>query len=189
MSGPGRRIRLTGVVVAALLVAACSGGEPSAAPPPPPSASPSPVTTTSPAPVAPTLPAKARQNTKSGAVAFAHHYIDLVNFATTTGDSKELLRASTASCGACTEISRFVAAVYRRDGYIRGGQWVARSYSVIRTGPGHWLVAIEVEAGKQTYRSSDASPVRNRTGGKYTVSIHTERRAPGWRTRKLVSAR
>jgi len=177
---------LVSVVAGALLLAGCSGAEPSASPPSePPSTTPA---TSARTPTPPPLPASAQKPTKAGAVAFAHYYIDLVNFASRTGEPTRLLDVSAAGCESCRKIGRFIASVYQRGGFIHGGEWSARSYSVLRSGEDRWLVAVKVKAAKQTYRVEPSAPAKTRTGGVYTVSVDASWQGHRWLTRKLVSA-
>jgi len=53
-----------------------------------------------PEPSAPTLPPKARGNSLKAAEAFVEHYIDLFNYAMTTGDTKAF-RAASTGCEGC----------------------------------------------------------------------------------------
>jgi hypothetical protein len=173
---------LAGGVVAALLLAGCSGDEPAAEPPPLKAPTTSPVATESPTtPEPPVLPAAARENTKAGAVAFAHHYIDLINYATATGQSDGLLRASGAKCGACRETGRFIDRVYADGGFIRGGNWHPRSYSIVANGRASWIVAVQIDANTQKFRPKFGAPTITRTGGNYTVAL-----ASAWRHRRWI---
>ncbi len=179
---------LVSATVAVLLVSGCSGDEPAAGPRPassPPGTTP--VTTTSPTPSPPELPARAQENTKAGAVAFAHHFIELVNFASASGDARGVLSGSTGQCAACEEIAKFIRVVYRDGGEIRGGDWRPLSYSVIPSGQGQWLIAVEIRAEKQTYRLSGDGPPKMRTGGRYTISLYMTWRPTGWHVQKMVS--
>ena len=71
---------LTVLVLPALTLAGCGGSSGDD-----PSPSPTVSTTTSASPTAPALPEAAMANTKAGAVAFARHYIELINYAQATG--------------------------------------------------------------------------------------------------------
>jgi Family of unknown function (DUF6318) len=172
-----------------LLLAGCSSDEPQAKPPIPHAPNTSPVTSTSPSPSPPALPEAARRNTKAGAVAFAHHYIDLVNYATEHGEVKELLRSSGQDCGACREIGRFVTRVYAGGGNIQGGTWRPRSYSVLANGQNRWLVAVEIQAERQVFRPKAGAKPISRTGGDYTVSLYASWKGSGWIIHRLASTR
>jgi hypothetical protein len=107
-----------GVVLLAAL-AGCDGGEsPSPAPlePSPSSASP---TEPSGSP-APTLPAEAQASSVPGSKAFAHHFVELLNFASSTGDVRPIDDASTRRCVSCSAISRNIERIYRSGGRIEG---------------------------------------------------------------------
>jgi Family of unknown function (DUF6318) len=124
--------RLAGSLAATLVLAAgCSGEEPAAQPPETMSPSTSPVATTSPSPTpeAPELPAAARENTKAGAVAFAHHYIDLVNHAAVSGETSALSAASKSQCRGCSGLIQSIRSIYAAGGWIRTSGWELRSWS------------------------------------------------------------
>lgn len=49
----------------------------------------------------PDLPAAGQEGTLEGAEAFVRHYIDLLNYASGTGDTKALAEVSDRECGGC----------------------------------------------------------------------------------------
>ncbi len=105
------------VVAASLLVvvAGCSDPEPKE-PKPTPSATPT-VT-------APTMPAQAKENTPEGAAAFVDHYIDVFNYAASTGDVEELSRTlRRRSAKAARSTSSSIETPTRGGGYFKGGDW------------------------------------------------------------------
>jgi Family of unknown function (DUF6318) len=89
--------------------------------------SPSPTTPTSePSPTGPTgpsapeLPAAAKKHTKAGAIAFVRYYLDLLNYATHTGDVGPINRYSQDDCVGCQDDARFYEALYARGGWAKG---------------------------------------------------------------------
>lgn len=182
MSRPGW---LVSTVVGTLLLAGCSGEEPSASPPSePPSTTP---TVSPPTPTPPSLPASARKPNKAGAVAFAHHYIDLVNFASRTGDLVTLREASAASCRSCQNILKILEGVYGRGGRVQGGHWTVRSYSAVAAGPrATWLVAMNLRADSQVVRSGAKAAPEERAGGDFSASLYAKRSVHAWQVKRLV---
>jgi hypothetical protein len=180
---------LAGVVVSTLLLAGCSGDEPTAGPPKPAEPPTSPVTTTSPTPAPPVLPAAARENSKAGAVAFAHHYIDLINYASGSGDVRGLRAVSGPRCASCQNFVSILRDLYRGGGFVQGGEWTVESYSVIAAGPPKiWLVSMNLSAAPQLVHPGADAPSDRRAGGKFAASLYAEW-AGSWRVWRLVRDR
>jgi hypothetical protein len=166
-----------------VLAAGCSGEEPAAQPPETMSPSTSPVATTSPSPTpeAPELPAAARENTKAGAVAFAHHYIDVVNYVRRGGSVQKLLRLSSTTCESCDAIVQVAADTYSRGGYIRGGDWTVRGTSAFPAGNSSvWQVVTELQVAKQTYQPREGAEVERRRSERATLVFTIERPRSTW---------
>lgn len=122
-----RTTRLLAALAAAALVAGCGGEGPKPSTLPSKSASPS--TSASPTPTAtpPVLPAAAKAKSKAGAIAFARHFIELVNFATTAGDTQELRGNFISLCTKCEAFADTLDQTYSDGGGIRGGAWHAKT--------------------------------------------------------------
>ena len=120
-----------GVVAVAVVfaVAGCSAGEaPSAALPsgsaPPQSSSPpsNPPSTaaTAPPPTAPPLPAAATQDTPAGAQSFARYYIEVLDYASHTGDVQSLRRLG--NCETCLAQADGIEKFFKSGGHVEGGE-------------------------------------------------------------------
>ena len=108
-------MRIVAYVVAALLLfAGCAQDQPKE---PVPTAKPSPTATV------PSMPAAAQENTVAGAVAFVEHYIDVFNYASNTGDVKELQKLSDPACDGCTEYINLYKKTYTDGGYFKNSDW------------------------------------------------------------------
>lgn len=179
------------LVVVLVFSAGCSGEEPVAQPPERPAPRTSPVATTEPTPEPtaepPELPAAAQQDTKAGAVAFAKHYIDVVNYATETGDVQPLWSASSNSCESCANFMEILTGVYRGGGRVEGGAWTVRSFSATAAGrPNVWLMALNLNADKQVvYRGPGAEP-EERDGGRFAASLYARWSGDKWTVTRLV---
>ncbi|MFI6675087.1 DUF6318 family protein [Kribbella sp. NPDC050470] len=65
-------------------------------------------------------PAAANGLTLAAAEAFYRYYVDLKNYAATTGDTAALLSASEAGCEGCKEYATYVAEVNAANGGLTG---------------------------------------------------------------------
>ena len=72
---------------------------------------------------APSMPAGARGTSAASAEVFARHYVDLINYASRTGNTRELLAASADKCKSCAAISSLVNGIYSKGGAIRSDGW------------------------------------------------------------------
>jgi len=120
-----------GVVAVAVVfaVAGCSAGDaPSAALPsgsaPPQSSSPpsNPPSTaaTAPPPTAPPLPAAATQDTPAGAQSFARYYVEVLDYASHTGDVQSLRRLG--NCETCLAQADGIEMFFKSGGHVEGGE-------------------------------------------------------------------
>jgi len=124
-------------VAVVFAVAGCSAGDapsaalPSGSAPPqsssPPSNPPSTAATTPP-PTEPPLPATATQDTPAGAQSFARYWLSVLDYATTTGDTK-LLR-QVASCAGCDALADGIDTLRREGGRTTGGEITVRKATV-----------------------------------------------------------
>ncbi|WP_433015466.1 DUF6318 family protein [Kribbella sp. CA-294648] len=122
---------LTLACLCAALLAGCNNdspeaGQPNTAPPESGSTSSATSPTGSPTPssskpsVAPERPAAAQGLSLAAAEAFVHHYSDLMNYASDTGDAAPMLRASEAGCEACQTYAEFVKTSNAANGLLAG---------------------------------------------------------------------
>jgi hypothetical protein len=68
----------------------------------------------------PERPAAANGLTLAAAEAFYRYYVELKNYAATTGDTEALLSASEAGCEGCKEYATYVAKVNAANGGLTG---------------------------------------------------------------------
>jgi hypothetical protein len=173
---------LAGGVVAALLLAGCSGDEPAAEPPPLKAPTTSPVATESPTtPEPPVLPAAARENTKAGAVAFAHHYIDVVNYVRNSGDTRRLRRLGSSTCESCVAIADLAEDIYAEGGSLQGGRWSVTGSSALPGATQHeWQVVTNVRVSEQLFRPRAGAPAERRRAEKTTLLFMVRRASARW---------
>ena len=102
------------VMAAALLFAGCTEDRPK---------EPDPTTKPSPTATVPSMPAEATQKTVGGAAAFVKHYVDVLNYASNTGDVKELQKLSDPKCEGCNTYIDLFKRTYEAGGYYKDAEW------------------------------------------------------------------
>lgn len=146
------------------LLSACGKEPPAAAP----GASPTPAVTPSSTPTAaPVLPEEAKANTKAGAIAFVRHYVELINYAQATGDTKALAQVESRTCESCTNGRKYLYDLYSRGGHVEGGAFHPTSVQAIgKAEDADWLVLttlkIDPEIVKRPWQSP---PAKHHKGG------------------------
>ena len=118
-----------------------------------PTASPSLSPTTPPA-----MPNKARENTPSGAATFVSYWVEVSNFASQTGDTKELKRISDGDCEGCRTYIDLYEDTYAAGGYFRGSEWRLSEVEV-QPGASEHLVFAHVDAPVGTFKRASDSTV------------------------------
>jgi len=73
------------------------------------------------------MPTEARGTSKAAAKAFARYYIDVLNYATSTGDTSEANTVSAPDCESCIAMLAKIDAVYANGGYFEGDGWSVTS--------------------------------------------------------------
>lgn len=162
-----RTPRLAGLVAATLLLAGC-GGSPEPQPLPKPTASTSPSATSSP----PVVPETASENTRSGAIAFVRHYVDLINFAQSTGEVAAMQRVESRGCESCQSVENDLNDLYSSGGSLAGGAWrIDRVLDVTRTTSVNRVVGMVVKFGPQVIRRPRPDASERLQGGTLPLTI------------------
>jgi hypothetical protein len=107
----------------------------------------------------PALPAAAKRNDETGAANFVAYWVRLANYASQTGDTSLLRRASASNCGACSDYIQLYEKTYDAGGYIRGGLDKLADVEVERGSTEHFVRA-RVTSSAGTFKASKASPLR-----------------------------
>ena len=167
------------VVIGALclLLAGCGGSaEPQPLPRPTASLSPSPSATP------PVMPASAKNQSKAGAIAFARHYVELINFAQATGHLDELRAVEDSACQSCEKAEAYVADLYQSGGSIRGGAFKIKGISTVKNpATGGWLVELGVEFGPQVVDHPTPQEDEHPKGGRLPLNVQVAWRQGEWR--------
>lgn len=144
-------MRTTTAVVVGLLVllGACSQPEVIE---PEPAASP-----TASARPAPTMPEQAREDSDEGRVAFVTHWIDVLNYASATGQTAELEDLSADDCSGCLEYIDLYRDTYESGGSVEGAEWEVEDLAIDQRDPS--VVFVRYRAGEVRFRASSESSV------------------------------
>ena len=110
-----------------------------------------PATSATPTQVAPTLPEAAKDDSEEGAVAFVKHYIELLNYASDTGDVERLREASDPKCVGCNSYIELYESTYANGGYFKDSGW-KNSHQVSDMQEGELLVFADIEAAGGTFK-------------------------------------
>lgn len=141
-------LRLVVATSLLVLVAGCTDPEPK---------EPKPTTSATPTKTAPTMPAQAKENTPEGASAFVAYYIEISNYAASTGDVKELSRLSDARCDGCQKYVRLYRDTYAAGGYFKGGDRTPGRMTV-EFGEPETYVTTTLTSPVSRYRTSSKEP-------------------------------
>lgn len=126
----------------------------------------------------PELPAAAKAPTRSGAEAFVRYYIDLLNYAANTGDTKAL-RAAATDCPGCDRYADLYKSTYQEGGYFRDPGWTP--FGVLsRRQAGAVTVLLHVNApAVVSVMHKGAAPHRGHADV-YSLRFDVERHNPTW---------
>ena len=149
-------------LLATLGVGGCDGGDSDDSDatdrPPTPSAASSP-------PSGPTTPASAAEPDADGARAYVDYYVDVVNYAADSGDTRRL-HDEASECGYCQQF----AAVYDNI-YDNGGSFDGKPYTLSG-----------VKVTEQSSKVRAVATVKSRTGATFQIAEDARRRNPDAQT-------
>lgn len=181
-----RQVVATVTTVAVVgLSAACGGDNP--APSTAQSASPaSPSSSASTEPSAPDIPRAATQPGRRGAAAFVRHWVDVLNYAGQTGDTRGLRRISTTDCVRCAALWEGIDQVYAADGEITGGGWQVLSTKEYGPTQGRVFVDATIRSQEQTLTPSEGATPTEFPGVEKRLRAFVLRPiADGWKVAEL----
>lgn len=179
---PADRLAAALLCLPLLAVAACSddGDNGSPGPDGSPSASDS---TSSSGP--PELPSAARASDAAGAEAFARHWVDALNHASTSGDTTQL-RALADDCRACARMADGIDELYVSGGHLESSGWrVLRAGVSPARATGSFVVRLRIlRPAEATYASADSQPTFFK-GGRQSYALELVRGGGSWRVAKV----
>lgn len=130
------------------------------------------------------MPAQAKEDTPEGAAAFVKHYIDVFNYAASTGDVEELSRLSSPDCEGCQSYIKLYRDTYKAGGYFKGGDWNIGALRVEFEGSDVYLTTpVKVDAGR--FREDASSPEKSDPGESTEVSFAINDSNGSWVTSQL----
>lgn len=149
-------MRFGGIVLAALLtLGACTSD-------PEPKEPKRTATSATPTATPPTMPAQAKEDTPEGAAAFVKHYIDVFNYAASTGDVEELSRLSSPDCKGCQSYIKLYRDTYKAGGYFKDSDWKAAKLE-LELGGAETYASTTIRSGGGTYKKSASEPEKKST--------------------------
>jgi hypothetical protein len=111
-------------------------------------------TSATPTATPPTMPAQAKEDTPEGAAAFVKHYIDVFNYASNTGDVKELSKLSSDTCTTCQNYVSLYRETYRDGGYFKDSDWSIGELD-LEVSDQETVIFTDVTSPAGTYRPTD----------------------------------
>lgn len=186
-----RRRAVTPVVALVLCgaLSACSdhAGSPKPLAPATSPATPSPTATsrTSPSPSVtgpPTMPAEARGTSKASAEAFVRHWVDVLNYSGSAGDSRSLRRLGKRNCQDCDAIADYIDSIGKAHGIILGRGWTLRSTGTPhQESGGGFSVRAVIRVNPQTVVPEPAAVPRHYKGGQRIKTFHLSPSNGSWK--------
>jgi hypothetical protein len=112
--------------------------------------------TTTPSPTPPTLPAAAKGRGAASAKAFVRHYIDVLNYATFTGDVSALRHLGAKHCGSCQNVVNGIRSIYVAGGTVKGGAFKVTKMDALAhpASHGYTVDAFTKFSAQRIYRTS-----------------------------------
>jgi len=127
------------------------------------------------------MPAGAKAKTDQAVEAFAKHFVSVINFATVTGELKDLDALSGEACMTCRRLSARLEQVYDRGGSIESSGWRVTGASVVSDQPldRKYIDLAIVQSPQILVEKAGASPQKF-PGGKQAMTMLIARRGEGW---------
>ena len=183
-----RIVVAAGALALGLLTAACqSNPEPAPLPSTSPTVSTSsPAPSSSPAATPPTIPAEAQGTSKKSAKAFVRYYVDAINFATTTGNTRGVRSDTLSRCASCVALLDKIDAVYAAGGRFSGDGWTILDIKYQpfqpRTEP---VLSVGIRVGAQRMVEKAGSAPEHFKGGRNRLTVTLLWTKPQWKVARL----
>lgn len=185
-------VLLAGVLAVLLagLLTGCGGSpEPQPLPKPASSTSPSASASTSAVPNAPVMPAAAKAKTDQSVEVFARHYVDIINFATATGNRSDLDALAEETCASCRRISSRLEQIYTAGGSITSEGWRVTAADVVPDQPlQRKYIDMSIVQSRQTLVEEVGASPKTFPGGKQALTMLLARRGDSWVVTRMTLA-
>jgi hypothetical protein len=131
------------------------------------------------------MPAAAKAKTKAGAIAFARHYIELINHAQATGDVAPLTGVEKNGCASCGRANGVIQSLYRQGGSIRGGAFEIDAVDALKL-PARdaYLVEVALHFGPQHIDWPDPKQDQDLAGGRGPMNVNVVWDGSAWRVER-----
>jgi len=134
----------------------------------------------SPDPVEPSLPAAAEGDSVRSAKAFVRHYIELLNYAMTTGDTDAFRAAATDGCGGCQDYVDLFGSTYDEGGFYRSRGWSLDRVLVGGQDESAVLFSIKATAAPIVFRERSGTGLKRSARDPISFSLLVERGDESW---------
>jgi hypothetical protein len=136
------------------------------------------------------MPDAAKANTKAGAIAFVRYYVELQNYASTSGETDALRALAATDCASCRAITDLIDRVYGAGGHIDGTGWefLTASAADIAAGPTDLQyidVAFRIHS-QAIFVSPGASPSTYKGSPRRLMTFGLSRPGAAWHVARIV---
>ncbi|WP_415002849.1 DUF6318 family protein [Aeromicrobium sp.] len=136
----------------------------------------------------PVVPVAAGENTPEGAEAFLHYYIEVINYASHTGDTGPLQQASTPDCTGCQDYVNHFNEWDARGGSTTDGDWsISEIEQVPHATDAAWVVTLHLAAG--FYIESKGAERKRFEASDEEVTFVARFTNGGWQMAQLLAGR
>lgn len=179
---------IAGLIAGGLVLAGC-GGSPEPKPLPAPTKSSSPSTSASSTPAPPVMPEAAKASSDAAVEAFARHYVDVINFATSTGVLTDLNALAADRCTSCQRLSKRLEEIYTDGGSIQSDGWRVTGAEVLANQPlQRKYVDLAILQSPQILIESTGTKPKKFPGGKQALTMLIARQGSGWIVTRMTLA-
>jgi len=188
-------VAISAAVAGVVVGTACSSSEaepqgvptPEASTPTPSSAQPtSDPTTAAPAEhEEPSIPAAAQAPGRAGAEAFVRYYIDLLNYAGLTGDTRTFSVAA-RRCSSCSALADNFKKTYGEGGYYKSKGWRINTIFSSRTSRHRYITVAEVRETPIEWRVKAGGPIHRLPEEELNLRFSVVRHDSSWRITALT---
>ncbi len=131
------------------------------------------------------MPAQAKENTPEGAAAFVDHYIEVSNYAASTGDVEDLSRLSDSKCAGCQKYIKLYRDTYAAGGYFKGGEWTPAEMH-LDFGEPETYVTTTITSPASRFRTAADTPEESGEADSTPLTFGVFRSETGWHISQLV---